>query len=487
MKAFYCLIMVLLALNAICESPHKAILSRFMDGSVKDLFKVYHLIFKKSYSIDSETAIQRFRNFKTNLKIIKEHNAKGKSYTYGINQFTDLTREEFRQQHLTNSAVLKKQLKSFMQSDEEDLFDSDTVTARPNVDWTKLFIDARDQGQCGSCWAFATAGAIEGNWFNKNQNSAKITLSTQQLVDCDSSNGGCNGGWYDGALTYAQKTGLVEEKNYPYKGEDGTCSVPAGVTALKIESYKSCNSCSIDAWWALFAQGPIAIAVDANSFMMYDSGILVMDPCDDINHAILAVGWSTDSSGEILTIRNSWTTGWGENGLARIRVNLNDKACHMTEYAYLPIVGGTPPPPPPPTDCFNVSSTFKYNAGWKLPSPYYGSVNFKATGTDFVVSVADQVNGTKAYNLYVASSNTSSYVTLGTSTTKTCTFPHAISSTLENTYKITYTGMGIVLTINNVSFTCTNMTNAARSNFVGFGHNGRAVTTAKICGVTVTN
>ncbi|MFM7855092.1 MAG: C1 family peptidase, partial [Flammeovirgaceae bacterium] len=105
-------------------------------------------------------------------------------------------------------------------------------------------------------------GIVESNWWKKNQTKPKVNLAPQQLVDCDTGNGGCNGGWYEAALRYTIANGIVPETNYPYKGVKGTCRIPSTAPRTKITNFSYCDSCTIDQWWSLFHQGPIAIAVD---------------------------------------------------------------------------------------------------------------------------------------------------------------------------------------------------------------------------------
>jgi len=308
-----------------------------MDKSPVELFEVFHTVYSKEYRLESQEGQRRFQIFNENLKLIKETNAKGLSYTFGINQFTDLTSQEFVERHLTSPNVFKDQIQS-LNSISEQVPISDDVGSRTNIDWNGLFLPARNQGSCGSCWAFTTAGIVESNWFKKNPTKLKLNLAPQHLVDCDTGNGGCNGGWYTNALKYVMANGIVEEKSYPYKGVKGKCRIPATAPKYKITSFSACNSCTMDQWWALFQQGPIAIAVDANQFQFYKSGIYTFQNCGEINHAIIAIGWTIDAEGEVLTIRNSWGTTWGELGNMRMRVNLLDQTCKALNYAYLPIV-----------------------------------------------------------------------------------------------------------------------------------------------------
>jgi len=337
MKTFFLLISLALALNVICDSPSQLIFNKFLDKSPEEIFEVFHTVYNRDYELSSQEGQKRLNIFKQNLKLIKETNSKRLPYTFGINQFTDLTNQEFRERHLTFPNALKAQMQSFYSLSNQVPI-TGVVGARGNIDWKSLFNAPRNQGSCGSCWAFTTAGIVESNWWKKNQSKAKINLAPQHLVDCDTGNGGCNGGWYEAALRFVMGKGIVEEKYYPYKGVKGTCRVPSTAPKYKVTNFSYCDSCTMDQWWALFQQGPIAIAVDANQFQFYQSGIYSLQNCGQINHAIIASGWTLDSEGEVLSIRNSWGSTWGEQGYMRIRVNLQDQTCGALNYAYLPIV-----------------------------------------------------------------------------------------------------------------------------------------------------
>ena len=255
---------------------------------------------------------------------------------------------------------MNKHIKS--SSDPKNLYQfSENVQSRNKIDHTWLFNPARDQGNCESCWSFATAGASEANWWVANKSSPKVSLSTQHLVDCDGGNYGCNGGWYNSAFEYVRDQGLVQEKDYPYKEVQGTCNIPATAAKFKIFGYTYCNDCQIDQWYSLLQQGPVAIAMDADQFNNYSSGIYEFTPCGQINHAVIAVGWDVDSTGEILTIRNFWGPTCEENGYMRIRVNQSDKTCSATSYAYLDMM--TAPPPPP---CFNLNTAWTFRNSIQL-------------------------------------------------------------------------------------------------------------------------
>jgi hypothetical protein len=420
------------------------------------------------------------------LKEIKDTNAKNLGYTFGINQFTDLTPKEFQEKHLMDHELMVKNINSVSAGGEHVGYVP--RQDRSEIDWKPYMSEIRNQGGCGSCWAFATAGIVESNWWKANQKSPKVSLAPQELVDCDTRNGGCNGGWYNAALEYSQGKGLSAEVDYPYKAVKATaCSIKTGATKYKIDSYKYCNSCTIDQWWSIFSQGPIAIAIDANKIMSYRSGILPLTGCGQINHAIMAVGWAKDAAGEILTIRNSWGSTWGEAGFARFRVNLADNTCSCLTYAYVPVVGSNPgptPPPPPPTPCFDAPATALFQESWKLISPFTGGITFTATGLSFNVYLHEKIGGNRAYAIYFSAGNVSTFVVAGSSTQASCSFPYLVNPNYKNTYKISFNKAtsSITITVNEISFVCKESTFASTANYWGFHSNGASQ--AKICDVS---
>ena len=211
------LVFCLLALALVsCSDELKAnIINSFMNGPPKELFKVFHLIHEKEYDLNSEEGVRRYRIFKDNLKKINEVNSQKLSYELGVNQFADMTPKEFKENYLMNPEIRKTMLtKTIRNLRESGDFDFDKYadeedsdfTAFAPIDWRKLLKVPRNQGNCGSCWTFATAGVVEGavaKKYGKND-----YLSTQELVDCDKRNNGCNGGIFDGAFAYAVKSEL---------------------------------------------------------------------------------------------------------------------------------------------------------------------------------------------------------------------------------------------------------------------------------------
>jgi len=359
------IIFVLALLTAIsCQSDaERLILNSFKDGPTKEYFKVFHYVYKKNYNLNSEEGIYKYRVFKQNLKIIKETNEKNLSYKLGVNQFADLTNQEFKEKHLMNPEIKRKMITHTIRNLREagyldfDLYaDKEESTegffntevndtskrTYVNVDHKNLFLSPRDQGNCGSCWTFATTGVIEAAVSQKTK--VKTYLSVQQLVDCETKNNGCNGGMYPSAFDFARTVGIYPDSAYPYKQiQNPTCAVK-NVTKTKITSYKFCSNysnspgCSEDSVYGFLRQRPIAVGIDGSVIQLYESGIFTED-CSEDNHAVILTGYGIENGAEYFNIRNSWGSGYGELGYIRVaRNDGNNHSCFVTNEAFIPIV-----------------------------------------------------------------------------------------------------------------------------------------------------
>jgi C1A family cysteine protease len=255
--------------------------------------------FDKTYG--HEEFFNRFNTFKYWVDFVREHNSGNSTWTAGINQFSDLTPAEFKTQYLSSLQIPPNEIVA------EEIVD---VVAEPNdIDWRSkgAVTPVKNQGQCGSCWAFSASGAVEG-WGAAKGGKGLLNLSEQQLVDCAKSAGqGCQGGWPNKAITYYAQKGACSESSYPYTARDGSCKqcTPV-VTPPSSKSGQGESTLS-----AQLQQMPVSVCVDASGgFQSYHGGVF-SGPCGtQINHAILAVG---DTSSYWI-VKNSWGTSWGAQG-----------------------------------------------------------------------------------------------------------------------------------------------------------------------------
>jgi C1A family cysteine protease len=334
------------------DDPIVHILNEFMNKSTKELFKVWHFLFNKQYDYNTEAGIEKYKVFRASVKAVKEHNASDASWKKGLNHLSDMTTEEIKAYYnLKPMSVqeMKAGLRKLMNlddfNDDESEAPSVNVGGRVAVDWTKSgkMQPVKDQGGCGSCWAFTTITVLESNWQIK-KGGLTGPLSTQQLVDCDAGNYGCDGGWFTSALNFFKANRAIYDSVYPYKsGDTGVadkCSVDGKATTpvftFKTSAYwyKS----NADAIFVLLQAGPVAVAVDANDgWFSYASGILNYPCSTGVNHAVSLVGYGTDAGVGYWIIRNSWSSGWGNAGHIYVKEDpLNANSCNIGSYGYQP-------------------------------------------------------------------------------------------------------------------------------------------------------
>ena len=286
-------------------------------------FTNFQAKFNKFYSTIEEFEM-RFDIFRANLRNIILHNLDhSQNFTMGINQFTDLTSEEFKTQF---TGGLKVEVGSYgcgKYSNHED-------NLPEVVDWIKKGVvnQVRDQGQCGSCWAFATTANSESVW--AIYSGELLDLSEQYLVDCATGIGyfnmGCNGGQPDSALKYMINNGQCYESSYPYTSgvttKAGNCQKCSNADVKFSKCFDVTPNDQIALKSAVSKQ-PVVIAIEADTryFQSYSSGILTDSiKCGtNLDHAVEIVGYGTENGIDYWNVRNSWGETWGMNGYVKIQ------------------------------------------------------------------------------------------------------------------------------------------------------------------------
>ncbi|KAL0849602.1 hypothetical protein ABMA28_013861 [Loxostege sticticalis] len=288
-------------------------------------FEDFVQTYNKEYTNEAEKQA-RFEIFKNNLENINMKNKMSQSAVFGITQFSDLTQEEFTQT-FTGCVMPGGETTCSRTS----LASNATGVAAPeNFDWRNQnkVTSVKNQQQCGSCWAFSTAGTIEGQYAMKH--NQLVDLSPQQLVDCSRSNHGCHGGWMSAAiLDTAEFGGLMSWQSYPYMASQGMCRANAGQITAQVTGCRNFAVASEEDLKQTLAQvGPLSIALAASSWNHYTGGIYDASMCDqNIDHAVLLVGYGTENGKPYWTIKNSWGSQWGESGY--IRISRNQNTCNL--------------------------------------------------------------------------------------------------------------------------------------------------------------
>jgi len=309
---------------------------------VKDAFDEFVVTFNKKYSEDEHD--RRFTIFKDNFMFIETENTKGHSYQLGVNEFTDMTSEEFSAERLGFKPSGGLPTLGVHTASSSDLINA-------SVDWRAkgAVTPIKNQMHCGSCWAFSATGALEGAWFLKK--GALVSLSEEMIVECDKTAKACAGGDMTQAMQFAEG-GVCTEASYPYTcggkivgacranyATNCTVGIPkGGVTGVMAVAKTEA------ALMSAVAQQPISIGVQANQpvFKHYRGGIMTAACGTALDHGILAVGYGTENGVDYWIVKNSWGTRWGEAGFGRLKRGVpGGGECGILMDAAYPVIAGS--------------------------------------------------------------------------------------------------------------------------------------------------
>ncbi|XP_039977369.1 cathepsin S, ortholog 1 [Xiphias gladius] len=294
----------------------------------------------KVYDNQTEIIFRRAvwqKNVYTVLRHNQEALAGKHNFTLGLNHLADMTAEEI------NEKLNGLKLEEPVHFRNGTVKEASGLSIPQSVDWRKsgLVSPVQNQGLCGSCWAFSSLGALEGQM--KKRTGVLVPLSPQNLVDCSSSDGnhGCRGGYISKAYSYVIRNGGVDsERFYPYEHKNGKCRYSVKGKAGYCSQFQFLPRGDERALQAVVASvGPVAVAINAMlpSFHLYRGGLYNVPDCNPrlTNHAVLVVGYGTDRGQDYWLVKNSWGTAWGERGFIRLARNKNN-LCGIASFAVYP-------------------------------------------------------------------------------------------------------------------------------------------------------
>ena len=321
MKSLVCFLLLLAITGDVVSGDR-------VEKEYKTMFDNFVTEHRKTYDNYGEYT-KRYLIFKDNARKVDNHNAANHSWSMRLNEFADLTSNEFSTMYIgkTRAKSRNSYLNSYRNSYSYDCDDMGFCYNRylydtsglPNTwDWSHqgVVTPIKNQGQCGSCWAFSTTGALEGAYAIANKKL--YSLSEQELVDCSGSfgNEGCQGGLMDDAFMFVKQDGICKESAYPYEAENERCNKTC-TPVFKISGYTDVPTSNEDALQIAVHTQPVSVAIEADhtSFQFYSRGVFNLANCGyQLDHGVLVVGWGVEGGLKYWKVKNSWGPSWGDHG-----------------------------------------------------------------------------------------------------------------------------------------------------------------------------
>ena len=302
--------------------------------------------------------IENYKIFEKNYKFINDFNSKNNSFKLGLNQFADSidmnNHDDLMYNQINNIDIFKNDFIGIRQIINDPQYYLDKYrNLSSEVIWNESILsDVKNQGRCGSCWAFSATGALEAKMRIKQYQVDR--LSEQELVDCSNQNYGCNGGLMHLAFDYCMENdGLTSNHEYNYTAKKGPCLYNCNLNNTEsknftkvlgslVKDYRFTIPRSVIDIKASLKEGPVCIALDASplEFRFYKEGIINIDNRNTsrINHAVLLTGYSEYQNGSYWIIQNSWGQLWGDNGYAKIKIENGDGVLLSQLYGVYPYI-----------------------------------------------------------------------------------------------------------------------------------------------------
>jgi C1A family cysteine protease len=320
------------------------------DPEAKAAFDAFLKEFEKSYETAEEYA-RRLAIYVENRVRVAELNIEHKSATFALNEFADMTWEEFRSAYIGGfKPAVEEQWAGLTHLGTHEY---SGVELPETVDWTEkgAVTPTKNQQQCGSCWAFSTTGALEGRW--EIASGKLVSLSEQQLVDCSHNgvNQGCHGGLMNAGFVYVEQNGLCTEDSYPYVAKDQKCkaarhtaSCTVGMPKGSVKGFKDVKKDDEEALMEAVSKGPVSIAIEADhqAFQFYSGGVLKKACGTQLDHGVLLVGYGEKEGAKFWKVKNSWGGSWGDHGYIELERGKSpdgkDGECGLLRQPSFPVV-----------------------------------------------------------------------------------------------------------------------------------------------------